>query len=288
MRIKCSEDFCNNNKHFQKDGFYFRKSDSKKIQRYRCKLCGKRTSTAQLSPAYNQKKRTINHLVESLICSKVSYRRAAKILNVDKKTIHRKVIFLGLEARKYNQKFLRVLYKNKASHIQFDDLITKEKTKLKPLTISAAVDADKGYLLSFVAAQIPSFGHLAKISRKKYGKRKSFHKEALKKMFEEIFPYVDEYAEIRSDEHQLYPGFVNHYFPKSFYKRFPSIKGCVAGQGELKRSARDPLFKINHKFAMMRDDINRLVRRSWCVTQSVEMLQHHLEIYKKFHNSKLA
>jgi IS1 family transposase len=39
---------------------------------------------------------------------------------------------------------------------------------------------------------------------------------------------------------------------------------------------------------MMRDDINRLVRRSWCVTQSVEMLQHHLEIYKKFHNTKLV
>jgi hypothetical protein len=288
MALRCSEDSCFNNKYFQKDGFYFRKSDSKKIQRYRCKICGKRTSNAQLSSAYGQKKRTINHLVESLICSKVSYRRAAKILNVDKKTIQRKVIFLGLKAKKYNHKFLKIFYKRKATHIQFDDLITKEKTKLKPLTISATVDVDSGLLLSLVASQIPSFGHLAKISRKKYGKRESFHKVGLKTMFDEIYPFVDEFSEIRSDEHNLYPSFVSQYFPKSFYKRFPSIKGCVAGQGELKRSARDPLFGINHKFAMMRDDINRLVRRSWCVTQSVEMLQHHLEIYKKFHNTKLV
>jgi hypothetical protein len=288
MRLKCSEDSCFNTKYFQKDGFYFRKSDSKKIQRYRCKVCGKRTSNAQLSAAYGQKKRTINHLVESLICSKVSYRRAAKILKVDKKTIHRKVIFLGLKAKKYNEKFLKTFYNRKATHIQFDDLITKEKTKLKPLTISATVDVNSGLLLSLVASQIPSFGHLAKVSRKKYGQRKSFHKVGLKTMFDEIQPYVDEYAEIRSDEHGLYPGFVSQYFPKALYKRFPSIKGCVAGQGELKRSARDPLFGINHKFAMMRDDINRLVRRSWCVTQSVEMLQHHLEIYKKFHNTNLA
>lgn len=287
MKISCSNNFCKNQKLFQKDGFYFRKSDSKKIQRYRCKICGKRTSTAQLSSCFGQKKRTINHLVESLICSKVSYRRAALILSVDKKTIHRKVIFLGIQAKRFNDKYLATFYKNKAINIQFDDLITKEKTKLKPVSITVSTDVESGLLLSIHASQIPAFGHLAKISREKYGKRKSHHKESLKKMFDEIFPLVSQNALIASDEHHFYPDFVNRYFPDADYQRFKSIKGCVAGQGELKRAARDPLFGINHKLAMMRDDINRLVRRSWCVTQSIEMLQYHLEIYKKFHNTKL-
>ena len=288
MKIKCSEDSCQNNKFFQKDGFYFRKNDSKKIQRYRCKVCGKRISNAQLSNCFGQKKRTINHLVESLICSKVSYRRAALILGVDKKTIHRKVIFLGLQAKIFNQKHLFKNLKNKVYNLQFDDLITKEKTKLKPLSISCAVDVESGLLLSLKASQIPSFGHLAKLSRKTYGKRESHLKLGLKEMFDEIHPFVSENALIRSDEHQFYPEFVTRYFPKADYERYKSIKGCVAGQGELKKTKRDPLFAINHKLAMMRDNINRLVRRSWCVTQSVEMLGHHLEIYKKFHNTKLV
>lgn len=288
MKLTCPENSCQNQTHFQKDGHYFRKSDSKYIQRYRCKVCGKKTSTAQLSSCYGQKKRTVNHMIEALLCSKVSQRRIAKILKVDKKTVHRKVIFLGKQAAKFNQKFRDSLVKNKIEHIQIDDMITKEITKLKPVTISAAVDADTRKILALEAAPIPAFGHLAKISVQKYGRRKSEHKDALKKLFDKLYPIVEVDALIRSDKHKFYPEFVQRYFPKAQHQSFESIKGCVAGQGELKKTARDPLYYINHTFGMMRDNINRFVRRSWCVTQDLEMLQHHLEIYIKFHNTQLV
>lgn len=288
MKIKCKEISCQNQTTLQKDGHYFRKSDSKYIQRYRCKFCGTKTSSAQLSPAFGHKKRLLNHMVESLICSKVSQRRIAKILKVDKKTVHRKVIFLGLQARKYNENFRKGLSYNKLDSLEIDDLITKEKTKLKPVTISAAVDPKTRKILVLEVAPIAAFGHLSKISIKKYGRRKSEHKDSLKRVFDKITPIVKRTALIKTDEHKFYPDFVKNYFPESTHLMFKSKKSTIAGQGELKKSGKDPIFYINHTFAMMRDNINRLVRRSWCVTQDLDMLQHHLEIYMKYHNKELV
>ena len=227
-------------------------------------------------------------MIEALLCSKVSQRRIAKILNIDKKTVHRKIIFLGIRAEEFNRSFREKFNESKIKKLQFDDLITKEKTKLLPLTVTGIVEPESRRILALEAGAIPAFGHLSKLSKKKYGWRKSEHKDSLKRAFEKIKSIVHDEAEIRSDEHKLYPDFIRSYFPISNYKRYSSIKSCIAGQGELKKSNRDPLYSINHTFAMMRDNINRLVRKSWCVTQDIQMLQHHLEIYIKFHNTKLV
>ena len=288
MKLQCPRDSCHNQSSFVKDGHYFRKSDSKYIQRYRCKDCGKRTSTAQLSQCFGQKKRTVNPLIEALYCSKMSMRRIAIVLGVDKKTVARKFIFLGMKARKFNAKYLSENFKDSVSSLQFDDLITKEKTKMKPLSVSVSVDAKTRKILSLQVSKIPAFGHLAASARKKYGKRENQHKQGLLKMFEDIKPLVREDALIQSDEHSSYPEFVRNYFPKAEYKRYKGGRGCVAGHGELKKLTRDPLFFLNHTCAMLRDNISRLARRSWCVTQNVECLQLHLDLYMKYHNTVLT
>ncbi|MCB0350947.1 MAG: transposase, partial [Bdellovibrionales bacterium] len=67
----------------------------------------------------------------------------------------------------------------------------------------------------------------------------------------------------------------------------PGQRGCVAGQGELKKVAFDPLFSINHTFAMCRANINRLLRRTWCTTKRPDRLVAHLDLYVNFHNRRL-
>ena len=42
-----------------RDGFYHRADDSKSIQRFRCKKCDKKCSSATFKPTYRQKKRRI-------------------------------------------------------------------------------------------------------------------------------------------------------------------------------------------------------------------------------------
>ena len=272
----------------KKRGFFFRKSDSRKIQRYTCLICGKGFSKATFSSCYKQKKRRFNEVLFKLLSSGVSMRRAALILKLHRTTVKRKLVFLANRSKKRHKELLIKLQKNPVLNFQFDDLITIEHTKMKPLSISLAVDTDKRVILGAEVSRIPAFGLLAEKSRKKYGQRPNDHSIGLLKLFEKIQKVVHKNATIKSDEHKLYSKFVKKFFPKGEYLRFKGKRGSIAGQGELKKVKFDPLFVLNHTCAMLRANINRLVRKTWCTTKDPEMLQNHLHIYMDFHNSVLV
>lgn len=269
-----------------RDGLFFRKDDSKMIQRFRCKNCGARFSSATFSDTFGQKRRRINKPLLNLLSSGVSMRRSAQLLGVNRKTIERKLPFLAKRCRNWNERHLDKL-KGKIFNIQIDDLITKENSKLKPLSVSIAVDEDRRTILGLEVSSIPAFGPLASLARKKYGERKDDHYEGLTKLFQTIAPIVVSEVSIKSDEHQRYPGFVSAYLPKSRHTTFKSERGCVAGQGELKKVQFDPLFIVNHTCALLRANVNRLIRKTWCTTKDPRKLKNHLEIYQYFHNERL-
>ena len=270
---------------YSKQGHFFRKDDSKFIQRLKCKDCLSNYSYASFSSCYQQKKRRINSYLAKFLCSGMSQRRAALVLNINLKTVARKLIFLAREARRNHADFLKNL---KVGEIQFDDLITSHHTKLKPLTLSLAVETSSRQILGLELGEIPAFGHLAKISRKKYGKRKSEHKKCLNDLFQKLSPIIQKKSLIESDEHKFYEEFVNKYAPDSNYYQYKSERASVVGQGELKRVKRDPLFQINHTLAMLRANVNRLFRRTWNTTKDPKRLLDHLWLYVEFHNKVLV
>lgn len=213
-------------------------------------------------------------------------RRSALLLNVSRKTIERKLPYLAAVCRLRNQKQLLKL-KGRIHNIQIDDLITKENSKLKPLSVSIAVDENRRMILGAEVSQIPAFGHLAKIAIKKYGNRKDEHFDGLTRLFQKIAPIVSSEVRIKSDEHQRYPGFISAYLPKASHLTFKSERGCVAGQGELKKINFDPLFIVNHTCAILRANINRLIRKTWCTTKDPNRLKDHLDLFIYFHNLQL-
>ncbi len=210
-------------------------------------------------------------------------RRAARHLRIHRTTVERKFKYLARKARKSNRNFLETR-KDKVQHLQFDDLITIEHTKLKPLTVSIAVDARTRHILGAKVARIGAFGHLAELSRKKYGKRSNRHSQALTALFQAIAPTISSTALIESDEHKRYAEFVERYLPHRVFKQYKGGRGCIAGQGELKKLANDPLFILNHTCAMLRANINRLIRKTWCTTKRPGRLQMHLEIFIDYYN----
>lgn len=214
-------------------------------------------------------------------------RRSARHLNVHYMTVQRKLVYLARKSRQTNEEFLQFLKSQPVKHLQFDDLITSVHTKLKPLSISIAIDADSRAILGAKVSQIPAFGHLAELSRRKYGRRKNEHEQKLNELFSEIAESIHPYSRIESDEHRLYLPAVIRFFPLSDYRQYKGEKGCVAGQGELKKVQRDPLFMINHTCAMFRANINRLIRRTWCTSKKEEMLENHIQIYICYHNQTL-
>lgn len=269
-----------------RDGYFRRKDDSKIIQRFRCKSCGVRFSSATFNEAYRQKKRRVNYPLLKLLASGMSLRRSAIILGVHRKTVERKLPFLATRCRRLNQSFLLRL-KGKIHNIQIDDLITKENSKLKPLSVTVCVDENRRRILALEVSQIPSFGHLSKFALKKYGHRKDLHFEGLTRLFKSISPIVSSEVQIKSDEHQRYPGFISAYLPKSKHLTFKSERGCVAGQGELKKVAFDPLFVVNHTCALLRANVNRLIRKTWCTTKDPQRLKDHLDVFMYFYNEVL-
>lgn len=211
--------------------------------------------------------------------------RIAKVLKINRKTVARKLQFLGEEAKRRNLKQLAAL--PLAEEFQFDDLETSEHTKLKPVSVKAVVEKGSRRVLWFEVAQMPAKGKIAKLSRKKYGYRKDKRPEAAHRLFKTIQNHVSPSPKITTDQDPRYTKFVRRYFPKAEHETVKGRRACVVGQGELKAGGFDPLFSLNHTFAMFRDNLNRLTRRTWATTKKLECLTHHLHIYVWYHNNQL-
>lgn len=207
------------------------------------------------------------------------------ILNVDKKTIERKLPILAKRCRRLNKSYLEK-FKGRIHNIQIDDLITKENSKLKPLSVTIAVDENRRTILALEVSKIPSFGIFSKLAVKKYGFRKDEHNEGLKRVFETIETVVSPEVVVKSDEHQRYPYFISTYFPKGKHLAFKSTRATIAGQGELRVKSFDPLFIVNHTCATLRANVNRLIRKTWCTTKDPARLQDHLDIFMFYYNQE--
>lgn len=284
MNMTCPNLNCRSLKFINKDGFYFRKCDSKKIQRYRCQICGTRFSKSTNTLEMYQKKRRENHAVLKLYCSNMSMARIALVLNLNPKTVARKVEYLGLKCRMKNNEFLSLIKDKSISKIQLDDLLTFENTKMKPLTVTAVTDSENRFILSAKVGKVPCSGGLAKASKQKYGPRENQHKKVIEEALSQIQKIVHPRCHIISDKHRYYPRIIKKHFPLSFHETFKSKRAQLMGQGEWKKIVRDPLQKINHVFAEMRAQISRLNRRSWNTTKKMSRLQDHLDMFIYYYN----
>lgn len=270
---------------FYRIGFYYRRSDSRTIQRYRCAKCLRSFSRATFHPCYRQNKRQKNRPLRNLLCSGVSGRRAARLLHLNRKTVARKLIFLGIEAKKA---LIRLnSERNKVKIIEFDDVETFEHTKCKPLAISLVVEKESRWILDFEVSPMAVKSSLIQLAERKYGKRKDERKRGRQKLFSRIKPLCEKKVIIKSDENPHYPKDVRDFFPESEHQTFKGRRGAIVGQGELKKVGFDPLFSLNHTAAMLRANVNRLVRKTWCTTKKAERLVDHLMIYAIYHNQEL-
>lgn len=266
-------------------GHFRRRSDSRVIQRFRCLECRRTFSRATFHPCYRQKKRHMNFKVFKQLTAHVSLRRTAEILNLNRKTVVRKLIFLASRAELELEEMNRSA--KPAECVEFDDLETIEHTKCKPLSVITMVEQGTRRILGFEVAQMPAKGKLAAISVKKYGQRVDHRPQARKKLFERLKPFVNERAVMKFDMSFHYPADVKRYFPHCEYQTFKGRRACVAGQGELKVGGFDPIFSINHTFASARANVNRLIRRTWCTTKRPDRLRAHLMLYVVYHNRKI-
>ena len=223
-------------------------------------------------------------MIRMLLCSGVSQRRIGIILNLSRTTVVRKFLFLAAQAEIGLDSALH--RGPMVSAFQFDDMETFEHSKCKPISITLAVSENR-QILGFEVASMPAKGHLTHIACKKYGPRRDERRQARATLFKRIEKIVEPGALIKSDENPHYPLDVRKHFPKCRHELFKGQRGCIVGQGELKKIGFDPLFSLNHTCAMFRANVNRLFRKTWCTTKKLERLRAHLALYAEFHNQRL-
>ena len=211
-------------------------------------------------------------------------RRSAKLLGCSKNTVAYKLIWLS--------KF-RITERNSTSkHWQFDEMETIEHTKLKPLTIPIIVN-EHYEILGISVGRIRAKGHLSVISKKKYGFREDEREKVITELFKELADRISTPPKtITTDSHPLYNKLIKKFFPETKHIQVNSGELISKKKEQMYLSTRkriyDPLFVVNHRCAMLRADIRRLTRRSWCTTKKTENLSAMLKLYQIYNNLNLT
>lgn len=262
------------------------KHSRSKIRRHICLDCNKSFSSRTKSPTYNQKKPFLNAIISKLLVSGNTQNRVAFLLKCSKNTVAKKLKWLSLNPDSTNFKDLDF------EHIQLDELESIEHTKLKPVTIPICVSSTYK-IIGLSIGKIRAKGHLSEISFKKYGPRENEREKALIELFEKLKKEIAILPKtITTDANPLYPKLIKRYFPQTEHIQVVS-RDFIKKKKELVYSAErkkvfDPMFALNQRCAMLRSDIRRLTRRSWCTTKKIENLYQHLRLYQNYNNTVLT
>ena len=268
-----------------KKGFFSRKVEySRKVQRFLCRRCHRYSSEQTGTISHGQRRPELHKVVYALLVSGVSQRRIAFLAGTTQSTVARKLVRLSRFATIAQCERLADL-SGTVSVSVFDEMETFEHSKCKPLSIAVAVEEGSRYMFGAAVARMPAKGKLAAIARKKYGRRPDGRNAALAKMMAAIAQVAGPDLTVKSDQCPRYPKAVREHLPGAKHVTYKGRRGCVVGQGELKRGGLDPLFSLNQSCAMVRDNLKRMTRRTWCTTKRPDRLQCLLNLYLCFHNA---
>jgi hypothetical protein len=81
---------------------------------------------------------------------------------------------------------------------------------------------------------------------------------------------------VTSDHKSTYPSVLREVMPEIYHH--------VQHSSTAVRDYHNPLFPINHTFAMMRDGLSRLVRRSWGASKQRAWLECHAWVWIAYRN----
>lgn len=262
---------------FIKKNYYTVKRINQSFRRFQCKHCGRYFSSRSFKADYKHKKMDLNPILLKLLNEGNSLRSCARLLNMTYKNTYNKFLWLTAQA-----KIKKQALKLKAQELQFDEMETILHTKCKPLSITILVN-EKYQILSLEVAQMPAKGRLAAISIRKYGPLPDEREATLRKSFKQLVQKLDQLpSKVLSDAKPSYRKFVEEFFPSAIYRTYSRAdkdRHRDRLHEKIHKRAFDPLFQLNQRCALLRSQIRRLTRRSWCTTKKIENLQGHLDLF---------
>jgi transposase-like protein len=261
---------------YYRDGTFPRLADGRRVPRYRCKACRRRFSAQTFRLDFRHKKPQLNTSILSLLVSKVTLRQTARILGVDRKTVHHRLRLFGHTLRELHQAFLERAIRNGGLFGTFslDELETFEHNRrLKPLTVPVLIHRPTRFLVHFEVGKLPARGGLKgrDLERKEaQGPRLSESTPMVRRCLETLKRVHEpgELLQLVVDQKRTYKPLVKQLFGNR-------IAALVTESSKTARNPANPLFAINHTLATLRDHASRLVRRTWACTKRARELARH-------------
>lgn len=261
---------------FKKNGSYKVKDKATSLTRYQCKTCLKSFSNSAQKPTFKQHKPEVNAELFKLLVSGVSLRRASVILDISYATVVAKFEYLATQAKSIHTKHLKTV---QTAFVQVDELETFIHSKAMCLSVPMAVRVKTGEILGFSVAKMPSKGPLAQIGTQKYNWTIDERPLKFQSMLIDIKPSLKGGVVFKCDSHTSYEKWIKNQIPTANLERVLGGKKAKADE-----KAFDQLFAINNTFARMRHDMNRLARKTWSTTKSIQGLENHIWLYVAWTN----
>ncbi len=285
MTIKaCPNPACEYHKEGKKDRFYSKwgyfkpKWNNKPVPRYRCNACGKSFSSSTANTlTKNEKRPDINKTIFDLYCSRMSLRRIAKHLGVNKNTVLAKFYKLGNRAWEMHEKMVKDGSISCGDIVVIDEMETYEGCRMKPFSIALAVDGDNGRVLDVAVSEIPAKGKIAARSEELYGKRANNSSLGILSVLTNIKTILKRAPApiVMSDEKRAYRNLIKHVMPEASH---------VPVKSRAHKAKYSAIWWLNHACAMFRHDLSRLSRRSMVHSKDKDGLRFHLYLYIAWSN----
>ena len=284
----CPYPDCRGPAKYHRKGYYGRKCDGDRVQRFKCLSCGRWFSEQTFRVNYRLKRPELDApIFEDLIC-KVTQRQSARTLGCRRKAVALRLRLYGVHCRAFHRQQLdAALAKGPLQGCyQLDELETFEHNRrLAPVTVPALIDAYSYFIVHTAPGDLPARKPLSELNQAKLelrerarGKRYSESRFAVKRCWGKLDKLTSTRPTVKivTDRKLAYAS--------SLKKRFGARLQHERISAKEPRGYKNPLFPINHTFAMFRDGLSRLVRRNWATTKIARELRHHLWVWSTWRN----
>ena len=283
----CDSPECRSNPAFQyqRRGSYRRACDGRTVQRFQCKGCKHTFSTQTFRVDYKLRKPALDIPLFLLLISKVTLRQCARDLECDRGTVAQRLKLFGEHCRAFHE--LRMKARGERGPWQgrflLDELETYEHNRrLKPVTVPLLVHRPSHCILHVAVGTLPPRKPLSPANQKKLElsgeKRTSESRAKVAECFDELQRLLPTTGIVKVDTDE------KHTYRALLRKRFGERLVHETTSSKRRRSYWNPLFVVNHTFAMLRDGLSRLVRRTWAGSKQRQKLEWHLWTYIAWRN----
>ncbi len=273
---------------FRRAGSYRRGCDQRQVARFVCRTCQRRFSSQTFRLDYRLRKPQVDGWILRCFVSKVTHRQTARILKIDRKTVQRRLLRFGPALFDLHRGHLDRATRSGGLRGSFslDELETFEgNRRLCPVSVPVLIERRTFFVVWAETAQMAARGRLGAREQEKkrerermFGVRRSGAREAIGRCLDALrTAHAPGLVEVVTDQKGLYRAEIR--------RRFQGRIGAhVTESSKRARNRSNPLFAINHTFAMLRDHVSRLVRRSWGASKKREALKRHLWIWAAWRN----